>query len=122
PASRRRRDQRSVRRDVAVSREARFYLDGVDENTARMPPDWLDHAETMNSDVYERTAVVVCPSIEDVIVAKLHRLAEKDVTFIKACAEARPMDRVRILDRFRATGPDLLLIVRAESLFASLAP
>ena len=99
-----------------------FYLDGVDENTARMPPDWSDHAETMEIDVYGRTAVVVCPSIEDVIVAKLHRLAEKDVTFIKACAEARPLDRARILDRFRATGPDQVLIDRAENLFASLVP
>ena len=42
-----------------------FYLDGVDENTVRMPPDWLDHAETMELDVYGRTAVVVCPSIEE---------------------------------------------------------
>lgn len=99
-----------------------FYLDGVDENTARMPPDWLNHAETMEIDVYGRTAVVVCPSIEDVIVAKLHRLAEKDVTFIKACAEVRPMDRVRILQRFRATGPDQVLIDRAVSLFAFLDP
>jgi len=31
-----------------------FYLDGVDENTARMPPDWMDHAETMEIDVYGR--------------------------------------------------------------------
>ena len=99
-----------------------FYLDGVDENTARMPPDWLDHAKTMEIDVYGRTAVVVCPCIEDVIVAKLHRLVEKDVTFIKACAEVRPMDRVQILQRFRATGPDQVLIDRAESLFASLGP
>ena len=97
-----------------------FYLDGVDENTARMPPDWLDHSETMEIDVYGRTAVVVCPSIEDVIVSKLHRLVKKDVTFIKACAEARSLDRLRILDRFRATGPDQVLIDRAESLLNSL--
>ncbi len=99
-----------------------FYLDGVDENTARMPPDWLDHAETMEIDVYGRTAVVVCSSVEDVIVAKLHRLAEKDVSFIKACAASRPMDRARILQRFRATGPDQVLIDQAENLFASLVP
>ena len=99
-----------------------FYLDGIDENTARMTPDWLDHAETMKIDVYGRTAVVVCPTIEDVIVAKLHRLAEKDVTFIKACAEARPLGFARILDRFRAIGPDQVLIDRAENLFASLVP
>jgi hypothetical protein len=99
-----------------------FYLDGVDENTARMPPDWMDHSETMEIDVYGRTAIVVCPSIEDVIVSKLHRLVEKDVSFIKACAAARPMDRARILQRFRATGPDQLLIDRAESLFAPLDP
>ena len=97
-----------------------FYLDGVDENTARMPPDWLDHAETMEIDVYGRAVIIVCPSIEDVIVSKLHRLVEKDITFIKACAEARPMNRKRILDRFRATGPDQALIDRAENLFASL--
>ena len=97
-----------------------FYLDGVDENTARMPPDWLGHAETMEIDVYGRAVIIVCPSIEDVIVSKLHRLVEKDITFIKACAEARPMNRKRILDRFRATGPDQVLIDRAENLFASL--
>ena len=97
-----------------------FYLDGVDENTARMPPDWLDHAETMEIDVYGRTVIVVCLSIEDVIVSKLHRLVEKDMTFIKACAEVRPMDRIRILERFRATDPDQVLIDRAEHLFASL--
>lgn len=97
-----------------------FYLDGVDENTARMPPDWLDHAETMEIDVYGRTVIVVCLSIEDVIVSKLHRLVEKDMTLIKACAEVRPMDRIRILERFRATDPDQVLIDRAEHLFASL--
>ena len=52
----------------------------------------------------------------------MHRLAEKDVTFIKACAEARPLDCARILDRFRAIGPDQVLIDRAENLFASLVP
>ena len=97
-----------------------FYLDGVDENTARMPPDWMDHAATMEIDVYGRTVIVVCPSIEDVIAAKLYRLVEKDVTVIKACAEARPLDRSRILQRFRATGPDQVLIDRAENPFASL--
>lgn len=55
-----------------------------------MLPDWLDRTETMEIDVYGRIATIVCPRIEDVIVAKLHRLVEKGVTFIKACAKARP--------------------------------
>jgi len=66
-----------------------FYIDGVDQNTAVLPEDWrtraivrrieVDKLET--GKVVKRMVTAMAPSPEDVIVAKLARLEEKDRSF-----------------------------------------
>ena len=55
-----------------------FYIDGVDENTARLPSDWTSRAIDRKVDVDGRQVLAVAPCPEDVIVSKLARLSEKD--------------------------------------------
>ncbi len=97
-----------------------FYLDGVDENTAQMPPDWMERVATAEIDVYGRTAVIVCPAIQDVVVSKLHRLAEKDVDFIRECVAAGRIEVASVLAGLRATNPAPAILSRAQSLLEGL--
>jgi hypothetical protein len=81
-----------------------FYIDGVDENTARLPPDWQNRAIIRRVDVGEREVVAVAPCPEDLIVSKLARLDDKDKAFIAAYHSARPIDPNLIEERVRLAG------------------
>ena len=50
-----------------------FYIDGVDENTARLPADWNTRAICKSIDVDGRPVLAVAPCAEDLIVSKLAR-------------------------------------------------
>lgn len=69
-----------------------FYLDGVDEHTAKMPADWMSRARTAMIDVYGRPAILLCPAMEDIAVSKLLRFVEKDRDFIQDCVNAGRLD------------------------------
>jgi hypothetical protein len=59
-----------------------FFLDGVDETTARLPPDWTDRAVRKlftASDGKQVTAIAPCAA--DIVAAKLVRGDEKDLEF-----------------------------------------
>lgn len=62
-----------------------FFIDGVDENTAKLPADWQTRAIVKRFDVDE-----------DLIVSKLARLDPKDKDFIEAFHAEWPLDRVLI--------------------------
>lgn len=70
-----------------------FYLDGVDEHTAKMPTDWMSRARTATIDVHGRPATLVCPTMEDIAVSKLLRFGDKDRDFIRDCVNA---DRLNV--------------------------
>lgn len=91
-----------------------FYIDGVDDKTAALPPDWLTRAKTMEIDADRQTINAVSPSLEDTIVAKLARLDERDRLFIEAAHAARPLDVDLIRSLYRSTRPDRALRMRAE--------
>jgi hypothetical protein len=69
-----------------------FYIDGVDENTAKLPADWRARALVHPVDVRGKRVVAIAPSPEDVIVSKLARLDDKDKMFIESYHAARPLD------------------------------
>jgi hypothetical protein len=69
-----------------------FYIDGVDENTARLPTDWQKRAIARPVEVGGRTVMAVAPCPEDLIVSKLARLDPKDKEFIEAYHAERPLD------------------------------
>jgi hypothetical protein len=52
-------------------REHGFYIDGVDENSARLPPDWTNRTIDREVEVDGRKVIAVAPCPEDVIVSKL---------------------------------------------------
>jgi hypothetical protein len=80
-----------------------FYIDGVDENTARLPADWNTRAIYKPVDVDGRPVLAVAPCPEDVIVSKLARLSDKDREFVEAYHAARPLDPELIVERIKAT-------------------
>jgi hypothetical protein len=84
-------------------RDHGFYIDGVDENTARLPPDWNKRSIHRTVEVDGRQVLAVAPCPEDVIVSKLARLSEKDREFIEAYHAARPLNRNLIVERIKAT-------------------
>jgi hypothetical protein len=84
-------------------RQHGFYIDGVDENTARLPSDWNTRAIYKPVDVDGRPVLAVAPCPEDVIVSKLARLSDKDKEFVEAYHAARPLDAELLVQRIQAT-------------------
>jgi len=80
-----------------------FYVDGVDEETAILPPDWLDRANSSIVRDGDRSIKVIAPRSEDLIVSKLCRLDEKDRAFIRAFNADDPLDLLEIRVRLEAT-------------------
>jgi len=76
-----------------------FYIDGVDEHTAKLPKDWRDRAIVRRIEVDGRIVEAVAPSPEDLIVSKLARLDPKDKTFVEAYHARRPLDPALIENR-----------------------
>jgi hypothetical protein len=79
-----------------------FYIDGVDENTAKLPADWNSRAIVRRVHVGDRVVTAVVPCPEDVVVSKLARLARKDREFVEAFHAMRPLDLGVIEERVRS--------------------
>lgn len=97
-----------------------FYIDGVDEKTAKLPLRWQTRAVYREVESYGTTVTVVAPCPEDMIAAKMGRLVEKDVAYIKAYHGARPLDPVVMNERVRTCGFEPAIVARAEKFFAEL--
>jgi len=69
-----------------------FYIDGVDENTAKLPKGWNARAIVKRLEVDGRQVMAVAPAPDDIIVSKLARLDPKDKSFIEAYHAVRPLD------------------------------
>jgi hypothetical protein len=105
----------------AFHRSHGFYIDGVDENTARLPADWDTRAICRDVDVDGRLVLAVAPCPKDVIVSKLARLSDKDKEFVEAYHAARPLDLELVIERIKATDLGLQLQQRATSFVARLS-
>jgi hypothetical protein len=101
-------------------REHGFYIDGVDENTARLPEDWNKRAISKTIDVDGRMVLAVAPCPEDVIVSKLARLSDKDKEFVEAYHAARPLNGELLIERIKATKLEAALQERAISFVGRL--
>ena len=69
-----------------------FYIDGVDESTASLPPGWRDRCQTREWNDGGKKVRAIAPGINDLVVSKLHRLIDKDRDYIRACHQRRPLD------------------------------
>lgn len=80
-----------------------FYIDGVDENTAKLPEGWQQRAIFRPVDVGGRSVAAIAPCPDDLIVSKLMRLEEKDKSFIAAYHSGRSLDLDLIEKRVHQT-------------------
>jgi hypothetical protein len=97
-----------------------FYIDGVDEHTARLPRGWQTRAVVRRFDVDSRVVEAVAPAPEDLIVSKLARLDEKDRSFVEAYHRVRPLDLQLIEKRIAETDVDAAVADRAIAYLRSL--
>jgi hypothetical protein len=98
-----------------------FYVDGVDDRTARLPPDWRMKAIERPIDVNGRTALAIAPCPEDIIISKLARLEDKDKEFITVFHKTRPLDLALIEQRLRNTDLESTILERALAYVRTLA-
>jgi hypothetical protein len=80
-----------------------FYIDGVDDTTAKLPPGWQTRA-VFREIKGGTTLLAVAPCTDDMVVAKLFRLVEKDRAYIAACHEACALDIAVLKQRFTECG------------------
>ena len=90
-----------------------FYIDGVDEMTAKLPRSWRRRAAFQFFDVEGRTVQAIAPSPDDLIVSKLARLDDKDKAFVKAYHRERNLDIQLIEARIAETDLDPAVANRA---------
>jgi hypothetical protein len=98
-----------------------FYIDGVDENTAKLPEGWNDRAIVKRIDVGNREVTVIAPCPEDLIVSKLARLDDKDKAFIETYNSVRPLDQILIEQRIRQSDFEPAVAERAIAYIRTLA-
>jgi hypothetical protein len=66
-----------------------FFIDGVDETTAKLPPDWKDRA--VNRKIHGpdgEPIIAIAPDPADIVAAKLVRGLDKDLEFAARCIGA----------------------------------
>jgi hypothetical protein len=97
-----------------------FYIDGVDENTARLPADWQRRAMIRRVAAGQGTVLAVAPCPEDIVVSKLARLNDKDKAFVEAYHAARPLDLAVIEERIGSSNFDPAVGNRALGYIRSL--
>ncbi|WP_426412030.1 DUF6036 family nucleotidyltransferase [Bradyrhizobium ganzhouense] len=99
-----------------------FYIDGVDETTAKLPKGWQGRAVSVQTEVAGRIVTGVAPAPEDLVVSKLARLDERDKRFVSAIHTKRPMDLALVERRIRETDLDPAVAERAIAYVKSLKP
>lgn len=97
-----------------------FYIDGVDANTATLPPGWQDRVIRRTVQVEDATVTAIAPSPEDLVVSKLARLDEKDAAYIEERHRFRPLDINTIRERLAGTDVDDLTRRSAVAFLAGL--
>ncbi len=98
-----------------------FYIDGVDEDTAKLPPGWEDRATIATVEDGPHRIHAIAPCLEDLVVSKLHRLSDKDRDYIEVCHKARPLDLAVVRERLVASKPHPALLEAADRYLVDLA-
>lgn len=97
-----------------------FFIDGVDEGTAKLPKGWNARAITKKLDVDGRIVTAVAPAPEDLIVSKLARLDPKDMDFVRAYHSARPLNRAVLEERISLSDLEPAVAARARAFIRAL--
>lgn len=97
-----------------------FYIDGVDETTAKLPNGWQGRAVKVRTEVEGRTVTGVAPSAEDLVVSKVARLDDRDKRFVEAIHAQRPLDLELVERRIGETDFEPAIAERATTYIRSL--
>jgi hypothetical protein len=97
-----------------------FYIDGVDEMTAKLPLNWQARATVRSFNVDGRMVKTIAPSPDDLIVSKLARLDDKDKGFVEAYHRERKLDIQLIESRIAETDLDPAVADRAVAYIRGL--
>ena len=98
-----------------------FYIDGVDELTAKLPRGWHARATVRSFDVDGRRVKAIAPSPDDLIISKLARLDKKDKDFVEAYHRVRVLDIQLIETRIMETDLDPAVAQRAVAYVRGLS-
>lgn len=97
-----------------------FYIDGCDDTTARLPPDWQKRAVYKTIYAYGSKVELIAPCIEDMTLSKLIRLVEKDRGWITSLHASRPLNKALLLERMRAENLEQSIIGNAQAFLQTL--
>ncbi len=98
----------------------KFYIDGVDESTAKFPPGWEDRAVEKEVPVDEKMITVIAPCLDDLIVSKLLRLSSKDKDFIEDSQKMQKLDLNLLKERLESLNQNKEIISNAITFLNSL--
>lgn len=98
-----------------------FHIDGVDETTAKLPPDWRKRAFTHAVDCEGRIVHAVAPEAHDLAVSKLCRLDPKDKAFVAELYCSLPLEKQVLLDRLASLDVNAEVKARARGFVEALA-
>jgi hypothetical protein len=102
-------------------RTFRYYGDGVSPETAIMPPDWRSRATEYGTP--DGSATAICPSPDDIAVAKLCAWRDKDQTWLREAIESGLVDHRRLAALTTARLPDAAPeLMERQRRVRSLAP
>ena len=84
-----------------------FFLDGVDDTTAKLPAGWRDRLVVVSNENTRQVGTGqqftgLCLDKEDLCVAKLLAHREKDQAFVGALLQYQTVDREVIIERLRS--------------------
>lgn len=98
-----------------------FYIDGVDETTATLPPDWRDRQDLTPVECDGRKVRAVTPEVHDLVVSKLCRLESDDQEYVRALHKERPLDLGVLRDRIDAVETEPEIKARATTFVDGMA-
>lgn len=62
-----------------------YFVDGVDDTTAKLAPDWMERLVQRLVIVDEQEIEIIAPHPDDIVAAKLARGDPKDISFARLC-------------------------------------
>jgi len=98
-----------------------FYIDGVDQHTARLPDGWEARAVTREVRFGRRIVTAIAPCPDDLIVSKLARLDDKDKEYVEAYYTERPLDGALLEERIALSHFEPAVAQRARTYVRGLA-
>lgn len=100
----------------AFHRRRGFFVDGVDENTAMLPPDWLETAGVREvPSGFGSVVRAIAPSVTNIVSAKLHRGDPRDIEFASRCLRLGLTSHSDVLTAIRSTPSEPAIGASAEN-------